>query len=89
MGRSNISEVGKRFSSEYQPANRGRKKGVRNRQTVLREFLRDELDATERDINNLCIAVFGPKQARKMRKRTLKNLTEFFGTPTSWSNLTW
>lgn len=80
MGRPNIAEVGKRFSGEYQPANRGRKKGVRNKQTVLREFLRDQLDATESDINNLCIAVFGPKQARKMRKRSIKNLQEFFGT---------
>ncbi len=80
MGRPNIAEVGKRFSSEYQPANRGRKPGSRNRKTILQEFLRDDLDATEVEINRLLLVVFGPQQARKMRKQSSKNLREFFGT---------
>ena len=79
MGRSNISDVGKRFSREYQPANRGRKKGVPNKETILRRYLRDDCEATALVIDQICIAVFGPKQARRMRKRTLKNLREFFG----------
>jgi hypothetical protein len=78
MARSNISEVGKRFSSEYQPANRGRKKGIPKKETVLRRFLAEELDGVAHEIDQICRIVFGPKQARKMRKQSLKNLNKFF-----------
>ena len=84
MGRSNISEVGKRFSSEYQPTNRGRKKGVPNKQTMLKRFLADEMDATAEGGNNICLIVFGPKEARKLRKRSIQNLHKFFYGPTGW-----
>jgi hypothetical protein len=80
MGRPNIAEVGKRFSSKYQPAGRGRPKGSLNRRTMLENYLRDDCEATERVINQICVVVFGPKAARKMRKRSAKNLKEFFGT---------
>lgn len=79
MGRANIAEVGKRFSSDYQPTGRGRPKGSLNKRTILASYLRDEFDASEQIINQILLIVFGPKQARKMRKRTIKNLTEFFG----------
>lgn len=80
MGRSNISEVGKRFSSQYQPGGRGRPKGSLNKRTILQNYLRDDCEATEQVINQICVIVFGPRQARKMRKRSIKNLQEFFGT---------
>jgi hypothetical protein len=80
MGRPNIAETGKRFTSEYQPAGRGRPKGSLNKRTVLQHYLRDECEATERVINQICVIVFGPQRARKMRKRSIKNLQEFFGT---------
>jgi len=80
MGRPNIAETGKRFTSEYQPAGRGRPKGSLNRRTVLQRYLRDDCEATEQVINQICVIVFGPRQARKMRKRSIKNLQEFFGT---------
>jgi hypothetical protein len=78
VGRANIANAGKRFSSEYQPASRGRKKGVPNRKTMLRQFLRDELDAAAHEIDQICLIVFGPKEARKMRKRSIENLNKFF-----------
>lgn len=78
MGRPDISNVGKRFSSEYQPANRGRKKGVPNKKTRLKEFLREELDAAAHEIDQICLIVFGPVEARKMRKRSIENLHKFF-----------
>ena len=37
------------FSSEYQPENRGRKKGSKNRSTILRELL--ELPIKAKDVN--------------------------------------
>jgi hypothetical protein len=80
MPRSDIAEVGKRFSSEYQPARRGRPKGSLNKRTRLENYLQDECMATERVINQICVIVFGPKEARKMRKRSIRNLQEFFGT---------
>lgn len=78
MGRSNIAEVGKRFSSEYQPANRGRPKGSLNKQTILRHWLEDS-DTPEKIIEQILLAVFGKKRARRMRRQTLTNLTNYFG----------
>jgi len=78
MGRSNISEVGRRFSSEYQPANRGRKKGSRNRRTILRDYLRDECDTPSQVIEQFIIAAFGKPRARRMRKQTEANVAHYF-----------
>jgi hypothetical protein len=39
MGRSNIHEDAVPFTSENQPKNRGRKKGSKNRSTVLKKWL--------------------------------------------------
>lgn len=80
MPRPDIAEVGKRFSSEYQPTRRGRPKGSLNKRTRLENYLSEECMATERVINQICVIVFGPKEARKMRKRSIRNLQEFFGT---------
>ena len=70
MGRANIFEVGKRFSSEYQPAHRGRKKGSRNFRTIAREYFRAmEPETTEEKLNALLDAIFGKKRARRVRRK--------------------
>ena len=43
MGREDIAEVGKQFSSEYQPAGRGRPKGSLNKQIILRHYLEERV----------------------------------------------
>lgn len=47
MGRASIKDAGVKFSAENQPANRGRKKGSKNRSTVLKKWLsvKREIDA--------------------------------------------
>lgn len=70
MGRSNIAEVGRRFSSEYQPAKRGRPKGSLNSQTILRHYL-EQLDppTPEERLQQILDAVFGKRRARRVRRR--------------------
>ena len=70
MGRSNIAEVGKRFSSEYQPANRGRPKGSLNLRTILRHHLEQQDPPTpEEELQPILDAVFGKRRARRVRRR--------------------
>jgi hypothetical protein len=69
MGRADIAECGKRFSSDYQPAGRGRPKGSRNRSTILRAYLKaSEPTEPEEMIQALLDVVFG-KRKRKKRRR--------------------
>lgn len=68
MGRSDIAQFGKRFSSEYQPASRGRPKGSLNKRTILRAYL-EERDAPEEIITAFLEEVFGRKTARRIRRR--------------------
>lgn len=44
MGRKDIAKDGKKFSSEYQPENRGRPEGSKSRSTILKKWLTAELD---------------------------------------------
>jgi hypothetical protein len=46
MGRANIKDDGKRFSKDYQPANRGRPKGAKSRSTILKKWLEAKTDIT-------------------------------------------
>src|SRR5262245_17909373 len=77
MGRHNISETGRRFSSEYQPAKRGRRKGSLNRATILRCYLERE-QAPEEIIDQILVAVFGKRGMRRMRRKTRANLASYF-----------
>ncbi|PYS94313.1 MAG: hypothetical protein DMF64_01615 [Acidobacteria bacterium] len=73
MGRSNIAEVGKRFSTEHQPAGRGRPKGSRNYKTILRERLQAQEPATpEEVIEEILETVFGKRRARRSVRRRQK-----------------
>jgi hypothetical protein len=47
MGRASIKDEGVKFSSENQPANRGRKKGVPNRATVYKRLLKMKVDVKD------------------------------------------
>ena len=70
MGRSNIAEVGKRFSSEYQPAKRGRPKGSLNARTIFRHYLEQQDPLTpEEKLQQILDAVFGKRRARRVRRR--------------------
>lgn len=70
MGRANIAECGRRFTSEYQPAGRGRPKGSRNRSTILRAYMKAmEPPAEEELIQALLDRVFGKKAKRKSKRR--------------------
>jgi len=70
MGRANIAECGRRFTSEYQPAGRGRPKGSRNRQTIVRAYFEaQEPRPLEEVIEMLLDEVFGKKRkGRRQRK---------------------
>lgn len=60
MGRSNIAEVGKRFSSEYQPVNRDRPKGSLNARTIFRHYLEQQDPPTsEEKLQQILDAVYG------------------------------
>ena len=69
MGRSNIAEVGKRFSSEYQPSNRGRPKGSLNYRTIFRHYL-EQMDppTPEEKLLQILDAVFGKRRGRRVRR---------------------
>ncbi len=70
MGRANIAECGRRFTSEYQPAGRGRPKGSLNRQTILRAFLEAQEPRTpEEVIGAILDHVFGRKRRKKAKPR--------------------
>jgi hypothetical protein len=70
MGRSDIANYGKRFSTEYQPAGRGRPKGSLNRQTIVRAyFAATEPRTPELVIEAILVEIFGPREARKYRRR--------------------
>jgi hypothetical protein len=70
MGRSNIAEVGKRFSSEYQPTKRGRPKGSLNSRTILRRYLEQQEPLTpEKRLQQILDAVSGKRRARRVRRR--------------------
>jgi hypothetical protein len=69
MGRSDIAEYGKRFTSEYQPARRGRPKGSRNRRTILRAYLEEREPPPPEEVIRLILEeVFGRKTARRIRR---------------------
>ncbi|HZE72956.1 MAG TPA: hypothetical protein VE135_25870 [Pyrinomonadaceae bacterium] len=70
MSRTNIAEVGKRFSSEYQPAKRGRPKGSLNSRTILRLYLEQQDPPTAQEvIDQILNAAFGKRRARRIRRR--------------------
>ena len=73
MGRPDIAEVGKRFSSEYQPEGRGRPKGSPNLRTVVRRYFEEQeprpLDA---EIDILLDRILGPRAARRAKRRRLQ-----------------
>jgi hypothetical protein len=70
MGRSNISEVGRRFSSTYQPRKRGRPKGSLNSRTIFRLYLEQHDPPTpEKQLQQILDAVFGKRRARRVRRR--------------------
>jgi hypothetical protein len=74
MGRANIAECGRRFTSEYQPAGRGRPKGSLNRQTILRAYLEErEPPAPEEVIRIILDEVFGKKRTRRRRNMSGAN----------------
>ncbi len=71
MGRANIAECGRRFTSEYQPAGRGRPKGSRNRQTIVRAYFEArEPRPLEEVIEMLLDEVFGKKRKGRRRVKT-------------------
>jgi hypothetical protein len=73
MGRQDIAQCGKRFTSEYQPARRGRPKGSLNRQTILRAWLEEREPPTPEEV--ICAIleeVFGRKTARRVFRRRVK-----------------
>lgn len=70
MGRSNIAEVGKRFSSEYQPTKRGRPKGSLNARTIFRVYLEQQDPSTQEEkLQRILDAVFGERRARRVRRQ--------------------
>ncbi len=72
MGRANITECGKRFTSEYQPAGRGRPKGSLNRRTILMAYLEALEPRTPEDVIRAILeTVFGKKKARRMKLKPL------------------
>jgi hypothetical protein len=82
MGRANIAECGRRFTSEYQPAGRGRPKGSRNRQTILRAYLEErEPPEPEEVIKVILDHVFGKKRKgrRRVKTRRRRILIDPFG----------
>jgi hypothetical protein len=69
MGRSNISECGRRFTSEYQPEGRGRPKGSLNRSTIVRAYFEaQEPRPLEDEIKEFLAAIL-PKKKPKRRRR--------------------
>jgi hypothetical protein len=69
MGRADIANYGKRFSTEYQPARRGRPKGSLNRRTILRAWLTEREPTQPELIEALLVEVFGKRKARRIRRR--------------------
>lgn len=70
MGWSNIATVGKRFSSEYQPARCGRPKGSPNLRTVLRRYLEAQKPRPlDEQVGQILDAIFGKRKARRVRRR--------------------
>ncbi len=78
MGRANIAECGKRFTSEYQPAGRGRPKGSLNRRTIVRAYFEaQEPPKPEELIQAVLDEIFGKKRKRRKRARKRKTIYEF------------
>jgi len=74
MGRHDIAEVGKRFTSEYQPAGRGRPKGSLNCRTILKAWLEARTPRPpEEEIQTMLDAVLGKRKARRVRRRLKKD----------------
>ena len=70
MGWSGISTVGKRFTSEYQPAGRGRPKGSPNLRTILRCYMEAQTPRPVDDqIGEMLDAILGKRKARPVRRR--------------------
>jgi G:T/U-mismatch repair DNA glycosylase len=70
MGRSDVAECGKRFSSEYQPEGRGRPKGSLNRRTMLRRYMEAQEPRTlAAEIQIILDDIFGKQKARRLRRR--------------------
>jgi hypothetical protein len=75
MGRSNISECGRRFTSEYQPAGRGRPKGSLNRSTIVRAYFESqEPRPLEDEIKELLAVIFGKKRPKRRRKAQARDV---------------
>jgi phosphoserine phosphatase len=76
MGRSDIAECGKRFSSEYQPAGRGRPKGSLNYRTRMEEYFKQFADedarTPESELRRVMDEIFGKRKARRLRRRLRK-----------------
>jgi hypothetical protein len=73
MGRANIAESGKRFSSDYQPEGRGRPKGSLNLRTILRRYMEaQEPRMLADEIQIVLDDIFGKPKARKLRRRLKK-----------------
>ncbi len=69
MGRAYISESGRRFTSEYQPANRGRPKGSLNRRTILRAWIEAAVpQEPEATIQAMLNVVFEKKKGKRRRR---------------------
>lgn len=90
MGRANIAECGKRFSSEYQPAGRGRPKGSKNRCTILQEYFAQFAEADSRttadDLRRVMDDIFGPRKARRRRRRLKKKGVKMWQEPEARSS---
>ncbi len=73
MGRPDIAEVGRRFTSEYQPAGRGRPKGSLNKRTILKAYFEaQEPRPLEEEIQMFLDAVLGKRKARGVRRKQRK-----------------
>ncbi|MDQ3255608.1 MAG: hypothetical protein M3R15_17200 [Acidobacteriota bacterium] len=70
MSRPEIVNCGRRFSAEYQPAGRGRPKGSRNRQTILRAYLEAMEPPTAGEVIDAFLEeVFGRRDGRRLARR--------------------
>ncbi len=73
MSRSNISECGRRFTSEYQPARRGRPKGSLNRSTIVRAYFEaQEPRPLEDEIKELLTIILGKKRPKRRRRLVVR-----------------